>query len=527
MRRVRLFLVLASWLAASGAVVCEDNPTAVVEFDEFRAKPLAGWEWDDDERLGDLVAQLREKESSLQVLDARIAKAAGKKAGAKMDEKMAWRNNQRMDLNGGGPIRWDAFYGRNAEKFFYHPVDPSTTYHTNTLLRQTDAPAAEGVPGYQGVPAHQRPPQFEYIYRGWDKEQQRAREQAEELKGQLDRMIARRRDLERDVVILWCKLAFRIIDKEKLPERPVLRWAATPRSPGSATDTERAAVLTAAAQLLATALLFNDSFVEKDAARAFGTVDDVIKTNRQRFEDGLLRAESLLDESEDVGTPLGKYKRLARKLEDVSKSLAEGYEGWQEGDKVDDEPAKFAALRRVQDSVVTYSQILLSLNELIALMKKDWGARIDTKSTEFEPVWGPASGSVPVSTRVAPAPNPGPPAPAIPARPSGVEPPPDGKYRFSFEDGSGGGMLLEKRGDVLWVGGDINPRKPGGVFVWPKPRPVPFRFEGRTLTCDDRSPQYTWAFLFTWDVVSGEASRQTDPADPATRKRGRVRPGTW
>lgn len=387
MSKFRQNLLLALWLIASGTGLAQEKPAGVAEFNDFRAKPLDGWEWDEDERLGDLIAQLREKESSLQALDARIAKAMGKKAGAKMDENMAWRNNNRMDLKGGGPIRWDAFYGRNAEKFFYHPVDANTTYHTNTLLQQTSPTAAAGVPGNQGVPAHQRPPQFDYIYRGWEKEQQRAKEKAEELKGKMDEMVFRRRALEQDVVILWCKLAFRIIDKEKLSEKPLLRWAVIPKSPDAAVDVERAAVLTKATQLLATALLFNDSFVEQDAPKAFSTVDAVIKKSRRQFEDGLLDTETLLDESEDVATAVGKYKRLSRKLEDVSKSLTEGYKGWKEGDSTDDEPAKYASLRRIQDSVVTYSQVLLSLNELVGVMKKQWGTKINTKSTEFAPVW--------------------------------------------------------------------------------------------------------------------------------------------
>lgn len=404
MRRSSVAFLLSLLLTTSGICFAQEKPAAVAEFNDFRAKPLEGWEWDADERLDDLIAQLREKESSLEALDARIAKATGKKAGAKMDENMAWRNTNRMDLNGGGPIRWDAFYGRNAEKFFYHPKDPNTTYHTTTLLRQTEPTAAGGVPGNQGVPAHQRPPQFDYIYRGWEKDQQRAKEKVDELKGQLDRMVARRRDLEQDVVILWCKIAFRIIDKEKLPEKPVLRWAATPQNPDAPVDVERAAVLTTATQLLATALLFNDAFIERDSAKAFATVDAVIKKNRQKFEDGLLQSETLLDKSEDVGTALGKYKRLSRKLEDVSKSLTEGYEGWKEGDKVGDEPAKYASLRRIQDSVVTYSQILLSLNELVGQMKTEWGTKINTKTTEFTPVWD-----------VAYSPSPG------------LEPPPDAR----------------------------------------------------------------------------------------------------
>ena len=374
------------WLIGMSIYTAQAKPADFVEFDEFEAKPLDGWEWDKDERLEDLVNQLREKESSLQALDARIAKAMGRKAGAKMDENMAWRSTRRVDLNGGGPIRWDAFYGRHAEKFFYHPVDPNTTYHTRTLLQQTDPLNAGGVPGNQGVPAHQRPPQFDYIYRGYEKEQERASGEMSKLASKMDVLTARRRQLENDVVILWFKLAFRVIDKEKLPEKAILRFAMVPKKQGKG-DFERATALTSATQLLASALLFNEAFVEKEPDRAFRTLEAMIKKNRQKFEDGLLKAGTLLEESEDRGTSLGKYKLLTRKLEDVSKSISEGYRCWKDGDRAEDEPAKYASLRRVQDSVVTYSQILLSLNELAGVMKKDWVMGLNTDTPAFVPVW--------------------------------------------------------------------------------------------------------------------------------------------
>jgi len=364
----------------------QEKPAGVVEFNEFNAKPIAGWDWDKDDRLDDLLKQLQQKETTLEALDRGIAKALGKKAGAKMDENMAWRSTKRMDLNGGGPIRWDAFYGRNAEKFFYHPVDPNTTYHTTTLLGQTDPTNAGVVPGNQGVPAHQRPPQFDYIYRGYEKEQQRARYEASKLASKIDEMTARRRQLENDVVILWFKLAFRVIDKDKLPEKPVLRFAMVPTKQEKS-DFERATALTSATQLLATALLFNEAFVESEPDKAFRTVETVIKKNRQKFEDVLLKAKTLLDESENRGTSLGKYKSLARKLEDVSKSISEGYRGWKDGDNANDEPEKYASLRRIQDSVVMYSQILLSLHELAGVMKKDWGMDLNTDTPGFIPVW--------------------------------------------------------------------------------------------------------------------------------------------
>jgi hypothetical protein len=133
----------------------QDRPKGGGDFNAFVDKPREGWEWDKDERLDDLILQLQEKELALQAIDGRTAKLLGRQAGTKMAENMAWRAMDRMDLNAGGPIRWDAFYGRNAENFFYHPVDPNTTYHTNTAMQQVQPTSAGGVPfkgGRSGSP---------------------------------------------------------------------------------------------------------------------------------------------------------------------------------------------------------------------------------------------------------------------------------------------------------------------------------------------------------------------------------------
>lgn len=382
--RALLILLIA---VVSSVGLSQDKPAGVVEFNEFNAKPVDGWDWDDDERLEDLVLQLQQKELTLQALDSRIAKATGRKAGAKMDENMAWRSNLRMDLNAGGPVRWDAFYGRNAENFFYHPVDPNTTYHTTTALQQVTPTSAGGVPGNQGVPAHQRPPQFDYIYRGYEKKQAKAQELARELASKVEEMTSRRRQLEAEVVLLWFKLAFRVIDRDKIPEKPVLRFAVMPKNGNGKDDMERAVALSEATQLLAIALLFNEPRVESEPDKVFRTVGTVIQKQRKKFEDSLIRLGSVVDDSEDKTMPIGQYKFLARKLEDTSKSLSEGYGGWKDGDQADDEPTKFTGLRRVQDSVVRYSKICLALNELVDLMKKEWGMRINTDSTEFVPQW--------------------------------------------------------------------------------------------------------------------------------------------
>lgn len=385
MRSLALSVLVSLFLVTPADA--QEKPKGFAEFNAFVDKPQEGWEWDKDERLDDLLMQLQEKELALQAVDLRTAKLQGKKVSAKMDESMAWRRIDRMDLNAGGPMRWDAFYGKNAENFFYHPVDRNTTYHTTTVLQQVQPTSANGVPGNQGVPAHQRPPQFDYIYRGYERRQAKAKEEASEITNNLETLQDRRKQLEEEVVLLWTKIAFRVLDRDKVAEKPVLRWASLPVNGSGKEDSERAIAFNEAARLLAIGLLFNEQRVESEAEKVFSTVSTAIQKNRRNFEDSLLRAGVLLDDSEDKTKPIGQYKFLSRKLEDTAKSLSEGYRGWKDGDENDDEPTKFVGLRRVQDSVVTYAKILLALNELVDVMKKDWGLRVNPDSTEFVPKW--------------------------------------------------------------------------------------------------------------------------------------------
>ena len=90
--------------------------------------------WDEiDERLIFLMVRLANTETSLEAVEKTIA-ASSRKASAKTgDAKRAIGENEKMDRKGGGPMKWSQFYGTTAEKFFYHPTDRNSFYHTVRL----------------------------------------------------------------------------------------------------------------------------------------------------------------------------------------------------------------------------------------------------------------------------------------------------------------------------------------------------------------------------------------------------------
>ena len=171
----------------------------------------AGWQ-EMDQRLVFFTIQLSSVEASLAAINHALLLLGSQQAVHQYDATIARHANEAMDRNAGGPVPWADFYGRTAEKFFYHPTDRHTRYHTLTILGQTpasgDVAPAQGVPSRQGLPVHQRPPQFDYIYRANSEAEQRAQEEVARLGNNVAALVERRRQLEAEQSALWCKIGF-------------------------------------------------------------------------------------------------------------------------------------------------------------------------------------------------------------------------------------------------------------------------------------------------------------------------------
>lgn len=114
-------VVLAVLIIFTAGHICLGTRPAVAEEPAavLFAQPKKDWEWDQDKRFDFLMERLASLEASLDAVDAAIAKASGKR-GAKVGEaRRAEANNEMMDRKGGGPMKWNEFYGTTAEKFFY------------------------------------------------------------------------------------------------------------------------------------------------------------------------------------------------------------------------------------------------------------------------------------------------------------------------------------------------------------------------------------------------------------------------
>ena len=156
--------------------------------------------WDEiDQRLIFLIIRLANTETSLEAVEKTIAASSRSQSVKIGDAKRAVRENEKMDRKGGGPVKWSVFYGRTADKFFYHPTDRTSTYHTATVLSQQPPQNGNKIKEtFQNsrVTVSSRPPQFDYIYKANQEAKERAEADADKLKNKIDALLERRQKLE-------------------------------------------------------------------------------------------------------------------------------------------------------------------------------------------------------------------------------------------------------------------------------------------------------------------------------------------
>jgi len=375
--------------ACATVAMSQDAGNNKVPFPLPEAAPKKDWEWDEDERFDELMEQLAINEASLDAIQASIDKKTRRKSGQLGEAKRQDDNTRMMDRKGGGPMKWDQFYGTNAEKFFYHPVDPNTTYRTDTFLRQIGKAEDDkfrpsgSEPSRQSLPVHQRPPQWDYIYKANETAKEKALADASLAEYEIERLEQRRTELEKEQAVLWCKLAFRAVQRLNVARKPLLRFELVSTT-GNAGNTDQAKALSSAARFLAASLAVVEK-AEQDQSIAFGGVASVVTQARESLEDSLLEVSDLESEWESTKTDLGKFYKLSQMLADKSKTLKESYAGAMDGDLNKEAVRKERFRGMLQESVVEYAQILLALNELADTMKTEWKVRVDTKK-KVEPV---------------------------------------------------------------------------------------------------------------------------------------------
>ncbi|MCE9603927.1 MAG: DUF1080 domain-containing protein [Planctomycetia bacterium] len=339
------------------------------------AEKLGEGTWEEiDQRLIFLMVRLANLEASLDAVENAIGHATGKRNASLGAAKRADLGNEIMDRKGGGPMKWSEFYGRTAEKFFYHPVDAKTSYHTVTVLNPQAGAERSGIGGNSGVPQHQRPPQFDYIYRANESAKARAEQEASEMRGKVDVLLERRQRLEAEQAGLWCEVAFRAVSHYDLDKKPLYRFEPLIVDATTASR-QQANTVKAASTFMRLALSIIEE-AQKDQAATFSKIKPAVAEARQTLSDEFLR---LAVDATDRTTAEGRFALLAKRLDDIASNLSDSYVVAIEGDQAKDQQRKDTFRALLQESLVGYAQIILALDEMSTEMKNDWKIKPDVE----------------------------------------------------------------------------------------------------------------------------------------------------
>jgi hypothetical protein len=403
----RILIALLNLTVLSAAIAQQKTPS-IAPAEKLRD----GWEEIDD-RLVFLMVRLANAETSLAAVEKQLGINQGAQNAASRDGKKADERNELMDRFGGGPVKWSDFYGKTAEKFFYHPVDPSTSYHTTTVLTQQRSMPQQtpgSVQASQGVPVSQRPPQFDYIYRANEEAKARAEKEAAELKSKRDALIARRKALEEEQSSLWCEVAFRAVSHYDLDRKPLYRFE--PIAASSDDEAKRHLALLRAAVVFMRQALSVVSQAQKDQARAFSGVKVLVSDNREKLDDVWLRQGV---ETSNRNAPENRFVALAKRLDDVSNNLSDSYKVSVDGERFKDELRKNTFRGLLQESLVTYAESVLALDEMASLMASQWKVKPDIDrplAISIQPTGNTGHASADMTSRE-PSPGKGVPGPLV------------------------------------------------------------------------------------------------------------------
>lgn len=348
--------------AATNAV----SPTALPE----------GWE-EIDERFMFLTVRLSGVEASLEVVNKAIRVTGYRQTVRKSDADQYRKGNERMDRNAGGPVRWDEFYGRSAEKFFYHPTDRNTTYRTTTILTQK-APTGDQAPGTvapsQGVPIHQRPPQFDYIYRANVEAQKRAIQEAAALGGNIDGLLQRRRQLESEQSALWCLIASQAIGSRDLSNMPMYSSELKAGESDAATRERLEAARAACEFVRAMDRLMSDvqQSVEANQGAVFEQLPVVVAKARKTLVSQLGKQKSVAQDVRNPQTAIGKVSACAKRMDDLSKNVLDSYRLALASDQAGDDRRKDALRGLLQDNLMSCAETVLTLDQCVTEMAEAW-----------------------------------------------------------------------------------------------------------------------------------------------------------
>jgi hypothetical protein len=316
-------------------------------------------------RQQNLLLQLSDAEANIQAINKALVRT-GYKVGLEYDRiDSELKANDLMDRNGGGPIRWDAFYGKTARSF-YVPVSEAAL-HGESIGRRVDVRVAEG---YHPI---QRPRQFDYIYSANDQQIARARDQVAALVQDQTTLLARRQKHEADQSRLWATLAWDQVESRDIDLHPFCRFKLKPE--GSATAVLRPVIvfLRTADRVAADGLVS----VEGDQGATFQAGAQRMETAFSGLRGSLadaLDAKDLRPDQQKAGQTL---KSLCKELAEECKVISDNYANALDRDQAKQDTSKLEFRAQLQTSLAQFATATAQLDEEVTKAVSGWGIEAD------------------------------------------------------------------------------------------------------------------------------------------------------
>jgi hypothetical protein len=313
----------------------------------------------DVKRLDALGNQLEANEAAIAAINKAIVLAGSKANGASGKAVNAAKGIELMDRKGGGPVRWQDFYGRTARSFLVHDAW-----------------------GYSSVP---RPTQFNYIYRANQQQIDAARAEIDSIGRRVDMLLDRRKQLESKQSWLWARLALESVQNRGIPYQRLYNDQLV-ANPSKANDNQpeppQVKALRAGVRYLritdkAVAVLVKLSDPEQGVA--YTTLRDTLEKALEPLQESTAAFIGAKDVSEAQSNQMNGVRKQAGLLQSRCRDICDAYRNALEDEK---EEALYAdkQVQRVslQKSLFAFMEETAQLDEGLASLANAWDVHVQT-----------------------------------------------------------------------------------------------------------------------------------------------------
>jgi hypothetical protein len=284
------------------------------------------------------LLDLSDAEANIQAINKALFRA-GYKVGVAYDQiDSHLKGNELMDRKGGGPVRWDEFYGRTAR-------------------------------GYAGNGwGDRRPQQFDYIYKANNDKIRQALDKISAIQGNKSALLARRRAHEENQSRLWAMLAFQQVHDREIFLDDLTQFALKPAGPEANALRPIILFLRTADRVAADGL----DTIKTDQPGTFRAADERMRKAYADLQKSLadaLGAPAFLAARREKATGI---KALCKNLSEECEIAAGDYAKSLDSDAAGEDTTKLLSRARLQTALYTFASNVDELYDQVTKTAKEW-----------------------------------------------------------------------------------------------------------------------------------------------------------